>query len=270
MIKKNSKKTDKVKQLGSSAENSFLLYLRDINRIPLLTKEEEQQTAKLAADGNKAAGEKLVTSNLRFVVMIAKKYQGKGLPIQDLISEGNMGLLSAAKHFDADKGYRFITYAVWWIRQSIIKAIHEKGRMIRLPGNKSRELVRAEKNPLLKQKNAQIIKRDVLSLDSPISRRDQSLTLKDFVPDECEHSPEDFAANSILEDEVEKILHCLDKRSADVIRCRFGLGDKSPMTLKEVGDRYQLSRERVRQIENRAIALLKSTSSEHRLDSYIA
>jgi RNA polymerase primary sigma factor len=90
------------------------------------------------------------------------------------------------------------------------------------------------------------------------------------VPDECEHSPEDFAANSILEDEVEKILHCLDKRSADVIRCRFGLGDKSPMTLKEVGDRYQLSRERVRQIENRAIALLKSTSSEHRLDSYIA
>jgi RNA polymerase primary sigma factor len=272
MKNKNSKKKGDSEQRGSCAENSFLSYLRDVKRIPLLDKEEELETAKQAAGGNKAAGEKLITSNLRFVIMIAKKYQGKGLPLQDLISEGNMGLLSAVKHFDADKGYRFITYAVWWIRQAIIKALHEKGRMIRLPSNKSRELVRAERNHLAKPKESRYghIKSDVLSLDAPVSKRDLSLTLKDFVYDECGNSPAEYAANSILEEEVEAILHCLDKRSADIIRCRFGLGGKGPMTLKEVGDRYHLSRERVRQIESRAIILLKSSSCEHRLASYIA
>jgi len=268
MNKSNSKKADAFEPQSSSGENSFLSYLRDINRIPLLSKEDEIETAKLAAAGNKAAGEKLVTANLRFVVMIAKKYQGKGLPIQDLISEGNLGLLSAAKHFDAEKGYRFITYAVWWIRQSIIKAIHEKGRMIRLPNNKSREAARADKNHL--PKNGAYSGSAILSLDAPVSKRDNSLTLKDCVKSESGYSPEDSATNSILEDELEAALSRLDKRSADIIRYRFGLGGKSQMTLKEIGDLYQLSRERVRQIESRAMAQLKSSSREHRLDTYIA
>ena len=254
---------------NTNADSSALdCYLRELHRIPLLSKEEELETAKLASTGNKAATEKLVTSNLRFVIMVAKKYQGNGLPLQDMISEGNMGLLNAVKHFDAEKGYRFITYAVWWVRQAIIKAIHEKGRMIRLPSHKSRELARAEKNQDSNQTNMYI--NDVLSLDEPLSHDSSSATIKDFIPDDFENSPLENAANNILKEEVEAILNTLEERSAEVLRCRYGLGGMPPMTLREVGDRYQLSRERVRQIENRAISQLELSSKEHKLDGYIA
>ncbi|MCL2232971.1 MAG: RNA polymerase sigma factor RpoD/SigA [Treponema sp.] len=269
MTKKKGKKMIDSKMSGKDEGNSFFSYLQEVNRIPLLSKEEELETAKLAAGGNKAAAEKLVTSNLRFVIMVAKKYQGKGLPLQDMISEGNMGLLNAAKHFDAEKGYRFITYAVWWVRQAIIKAIHEKGRMIRLPSHKSRELARAERSLELNDKDMGYCGSDVLSLDEPISF-DTSATIKDFIQDELENSPIEHAANSILKEELEAILNTLEERSAEVLRCRYGLGGMAPMTLSEVGDRYQLSRERIRQIENRAILQLETSSREHKLDSYIA
>ncbi|MCL2380683.1 MAG: RNA polymerase sigma factor RpoD/SigA [Treponema sp.] len=270
-MKKRNKKAGVCEKKHTGAENTYSSYLRDIGRIPLLSKEEELETAKLAAEGNRRAVEKLVTSNLRFVITVAKKYQGHGLHLQDLISEGNVGLMNAAKHFDVGKGYRFITYAVWWIRQAIVKAIHDKGRMIRLPCNKSRELVKAEKSESLNEKTlAMHTASKVLSLDAPLSNDGDSLTMKDFVQDEFENSPAEQAAHSILKGELETILGGLERRSAEVLRCRFGLGGMGPMTLKEVGDRYHITRERVRQIENRAMAQIESSSKDRHLDSYIA
>ena len=269
-MEKKSWKPDASERQYNDVGNSFTSYLRDINRIPLLSKKEELETAKLAADGNNAAREKLITANLRFVVMIAKKYQGHGLPLEDLISEGNMGLLNAIKNFDVEKGYRFITYAVWWVRQAIMKAIHEKGRMIRLPYNKSCELAQSKKNQLPNEKELMYMTNDVLSLDEPLSPYGDSASLKDFIQDEFENSPMEYATNNILKEELEMLLSGLEERAAEVLRCRFGLGGIAPMTLREVGARYDLTRERVRQIENRAISQLESSFREHKLDSYIA
>jgi len=276
-------------------ENSLLLYLQEINRIPLLNKEEEERTARLAAEGNRIAKDKLVSSNLRFVIMVAKKYQGKGLPLEDLIGEGNIGLLNAVKHFDAEKGYRFITYAVWWIRQAIIKAIHEKGRMIRLPSNKANSITRIKRTRQViqnepgrgtgvelrevaafldmapeKAEDLISISQDVISLDDPVSSFEDSLTIKDYIEDEYHKSPVENAMNSILKDEVEMALNGLEKRAAEVLRSRFGLGETGALTLKEVGDRYNLSRERVRQIEKRALGHLEQSSHRKKLESYIA
>jgi len=295
MVKRKKKKADILGRISNSGENTLLLYLQEINRIPLLTKSEEEVTARLAAQGNKAAREKLVNSNLRFVIMVAKKYQGKGLPLEDLISEGNIGLLKAMKHFDAEKGYRFITYAVWWIRQAIIKAIHEKGRMIRLPSNKTTELTKIEKtrqtiqnepgwkpdNEIQKiatfldmspEKAEELIQinQEVVSLEEPVSYQGYPLTIKDFVEDEYGNSPVEFASNSILKSELETILNGLEERAAEVIRCRFGLGDSGPLTLKEVGLRYNLSRERVRQTEKRALSQMLNSFHCSKLESYIA
>jgi len=295
MVKRKKKKADILGRISHSDENTLLLYLQEINRIPLLSKDEEEKTARLAASGNKAAREKLVNSNLRFVIMVAKKYQGKGLPLEDLISEGNVGLLKAVKHFDAEKGYRFITYAVWWIRQAIIKAIHEKGRMIRLPSNKTSELTKIEKTrqvfqnePGWKQdseiqkvaifldispeKTAELlqINQEVISLDDPVSHDGYPMTIKDFIEDEYCKSPVESAANNILKEELDTVLDSLEERAAEVIRCRFGLGDSGPLTLKEVGLRYNLSRERVRQIEKRALVQLLHSSRSHKLESFIA
>jgi len=295
MTKKKYKKIDTAKRTFSAEENTLLLYLREIDKIPLLSKEEEEITASRAAKGDKAAREKLVNANLRFVIVVAKKYQGKGLPLEDLIGEGNIGLLNSIKNYDATKGYRFITYAVWWIRQAIIKAIHEKGRMIRLPSNKTCELTRIEKTRQVIQNepgwkaNAEIRKiamflgiseeralalmqmnQEVMSLEDPISHHGYPLTIKDIVEDVYYNSPVEHAVNSILRDELETILDGLDQRAADVIRCRFGLGETGPKTLKEVGTHYQLSRERIRQIEKRALGQIQHYCLENKLESYIA
>ena len=295
MTKRKNRKADVHGETFDSEGNTLLLYLQEINRIPLLSKAEEEETAKLAAAGNKIAREKLVNSNLRFVIMVAKKFQGKGVPLEDLISEGNIGLLNALKHFDAKKGYRFITYAVWWIRQAVIKAIHEKGRMIRLPNNKSSELARLEKTRQViqnepgakedveirriatfldispeKAADLMMFSQDVLSLDEPVSSSDFSMTIKDFIEDDFFNSPFEQAASSILKSELETALNGLEKRSAEVLRSRFGFGEAGPLTLKEVGIRYDLSRERVRQIEKRALAQLQRSPNSHKLESYIA
>ena len=295
MIKRKSRKADVSIESINYDENTLRLYLNEINRIPLLNKAEEEKTAKLAAAGNKAAKDRLVNSNLRFVVSIAKKYQGQGLPLQDLISEGNIGLLNAIKHFDIEKGYRFITYAVWWIRQAIIKAIHEKARMIRLPVNKSNELIKLKKTQQIIQHNAgwkaddEIkhaasfhdmapnkavdlvqISQDVLSLEDPSQKCLNKLELKDFVEDEYYKSPFEQATNSLLREDLETALNGIEERAAEVIRCRYGLGDTVPMTLKEIGARYNLSRERVRQIEKRALLMLQQSSESSNLAHYIA
>ena len=279
----------------NSEENNLRFYLSEIKRIPVLTKDEEEETAMLAAAGNKAAWDKLINSNLRFVIMLAKKFQGRGLPLEDLISEGNIGLLNAAKRFDAQKGCRFITYAVWWVRQAIVRAINDKGRMIRLPREKSKTLAEIEKSrQALKNKPGQEseaeirdaaafleidpekavglvkISQEVLSLDEPIVKYENSVPVKDLIEDESLNSPHENATNNILKGKLERVLHNLEERAADVIRSRFGLGDSAPMTLKEIGDRYQLSRERVRQIEKRALIQLQQFSLNCKLESYIA
>ncbi|MDR0496317.1 MAG: RNA polymerase sigma factor RpoD/SigA, partial [Treponema sp.] len=271
-------------ETNTSSRSSLNLYLGEINRIPLLNRAEEERYARMAAQGNKAARERLVNANLRFVISVAKKYQGKGLPLEDLISEGNVGLVTAMDHFDVEKGYRFITYAVWWIRQSIIRAIHEKGRMIRLPCNKANELnqinstrqsIQNEQSwnseteiqeiatflEMSPEKAADLMQigLDALSLDDLALKQENSLTVKDFIVDEISMSPSEEAINSILKEELAEAVNGLEKRSAEVLRCRFGLGDSGPMTLKEIGNMYNLSRERIRQIERQALGQLQKS-----------
>ncbi|MDR2900294.1 MAG: RNA polymerase sigma factor RpoD/SigA, partial [Treponema sp.] len=199
----NAKKVQK----NQNDENSLSIYLKEINKIPLLSREDEEATARLAAKGDKAAKDKIVNANLRFVVNVAKKYQGQGLSLSDLISEGNIGLINAVEKFDVEKGYHFISYAVWWIRQSILKAICEKSRMIRLPLNRANELVQIEKAMKLVQEgksseeeineiakmlmmepsmvaNLISISRDMVSLENPVFAEQNSSTLGDFIEDE--------------------------------------------------------------------------------------
>ena len=295
MLKKKTRKAKLSEGTYNSDENTFHLYLQEIKRIPLLSKEEEEETARLAALGNEAAREKLVNANLRFVIMIAKKYQGKGLPLEDLISEGNIGLLNALKNFDVEKGYRFITYAVWWIRQAIIKAIHEKGRIIRLPSNKGMDLTKIEKTrqivknkphlkadeeireiamfldmPEEKVENLVHISKEIFSFEDPLSKYLGSMIIKDNIEDDSSTSPAEQAMSNMLKEDIEEALNSIGKKAAEVLRCRYGLGGFSPMTLKEIGARYNLSRERVRQIEKHALRQLQHSSYTRRLESYTA
>ncbi|MDR3170850.1 MAG: RNA polymerase sigma factor RpoD/SigA [Treponema sp.] len=289
---KMKKENDLAGNAGSD-ENVLSMYLKEINRIPLLTKEEEEQIARAAAQGNKAARDKLVSANLRFVVNVAKKYQGQGLPLSDLISEGNIGLLNAIERYDVDKGYHFISYAVWWIRQAILKAICEKSRMIRLPLNRANELVQIEKARKLVQDDhgtrAEIIEiarllemdadhvedlvnisRDLISLENPVYAEKDSSSLGDFIEDENYCAPDEHAVTSALQDDIEMVLRTLNKKEAEIIRFRFGLGDNVPMSLKEIGDRFNLTKERIRQIEKKALKRLQHPSRQRILESYVA
>jgi RNA polymerase primary sigma factor len=274
-------------------DNSLSIYLKEINKIPLLTCEQEETTARLAASGDKAAKDKMVNANLRFVVNVAKKYQGQGLSLSDLISEGNIGLMNAVDKFDVDKGYHFISYAVWWIRQSILKAICEKSRMIRLPLNRANELVQIERAmkhvqegrstneeiadiaEMLAMEPAMVanlisISRDMVSLENPVFAEKDSSTLGDFIEDEHYQAPEESAMEASLKDDIETALATLNHKEAEIIRSRFGLGKKAPMSLQEIGNRFKLTKERIRQIEKKAIRQLQQSSGRGLLESYVA
>jgi RNA polymerase primary sigma factor len=271
--------------------NNLAIYLKEINDIPLLNREEEDQIAHAAAAGNMTARERLVNANLRFVVNIAKKFQGLGLPLEDLISEGNVGLLNAVDRFDTEKGCHFISYAVWWIRQAIMSALCEKTRMIRLPSNRAAELVKIEKAKKFVKKQfaaegeaARIaeflnmdedhvcdlinISRDMLSLDNPVSNDKESF-LKDFIEDDRYNAPEKDAEQKLMEADIKNVLDTLDKDEADIIRCHYGLG-RYPMSLKEIGAKYNLSKERIRQIEAKALSRLQNPLRKKILQAYVA
>lgn len=274
-------------------ENVLSMYLKEINRIPLLTREEENTYARAAAKGEEFAKHKLVQANLRFVVNVAKKYQNQGLPLTDLISEGNIGLMNAIERFDVEKGYHFISYAVWWIRQAILKAICEKSRMIRLPLNRANELVQIEKarkelqsgqaeDPDLRDVAKAVnmdedhvrdlinISRDLVSLESPVYAEKDSTELGNFIEDEgYKHPEQTLIENSLIED-INTVLNTLTEKESEIIQLRFGLNGKSPLSLKEIGDRYNLTKERIRQIEKKALKRLQHPSRSQLLEAYTA
>jgi RNA polymerase primary sigma factor len=274
-------------------ENVLSIYLREINKIPLLTREEEDRYARLAETGDEMAKHKLVQANLRFVVNVAKKYQNQGLPLSDLISEGNIGLMNAIERFDVDKGYHFISYAVWWIRQAILKAICEKSRMIRLPLNRANELVQIEKvrkdiqgrygeeaeiRKIAKTLNMDKehvadlinISRDLISLETPVYNEKDSSILGDFVEDEGYKAPDTQVEEKALRDDINVVLGTLTQKESEIVQYRFGLNGRSPLSLKEIGDRYNLTKERIRQIEKKALRRLQHPNRVRRLQAYMA
>ena len=277
---------------ANTNENSALtLYLRDIEKIPLITRDEEYELALKAKAGDSYARERLVNGNLRFVVSIAKQYQNRGLPLIDLISEGNIGLLTAIDKFEPDKGYHFISYAVWWIRQAILKAIGEKSRMIRLPMNKSADLIQILQAKTNLEKNGMDdvslddiarecgmdrndvleimqIARDVSSLDAPVSAGEDT-SYGDFI--ECDKPrPDEVVMTEALKASVNRILDTLSEKERGIIKLRFGLDNQEAMSLKEVGEIYHLTKERIRQIEKKVLTSLAENQEVKELKAYIA
>lgn len=275
-------------------ENILSMYLKDINKVSLLSREEEIDLALKAKAGDKAAKDKIVNANLRFVVNVAKKYQNHGLDLPDLISEGNIGLLTAVDRFDVSKGYHFISYAVWWIRQAILKAICEKSRAIRLPLNRANELVQieharklmagdkteeqefAEVARMLKMDKQHVremvnISRDMISLDAQIASSDNDRTsVSDFIEDERYDNPDEEAISNAMKRDIGDVLNTLKPNEAKVLSLRYGLNGTRPMSLKEVGDTCNLTKERIRQIEKHAIVRMRHPRRMQRLEAYIA
>jgi RNA polymerase primary sigma factor len=280
-------------ELGTSLDVSSLsVYLREINKIPLLTREEEVYLARSARDGSQDAKDKLIQANLRFVVNVAKKYQNQGLTLSDLISEGNLGLITAVDKFDVDKGYHFISYAVWWIKQSILKAICEKSRMIRLPLNRANELLQIEKvkreigsnkdgeadieeiADFLDMDKSRIndlinASKEFVSLETPLSSDKDANTISDLMEDTKGADPEEVLIDRTLQESIEEVLSTLTEKESNVIKYRFGLNGERPHSLKEIGDKYNLTKERIRQIEKKAISRLRHPSRSQKLKSYV-
>ncbi|MCD7894481.1 MAG: RNA polymerase sigma factor RpoD [Erysipelotrichaceae bacterium] len=285
---------DDPNQLGSNVKinDPVKMYLKEIGRAELLTHEEEIELAKRILDGDEEAKKKLAAANLRLVVSIAKRYVGRGMLFLDLIQEGNMGLIKAVEKFDYTKGFKFSTYATWWIRQAITRAIADQARTIRIPVhmvetiNKltrvQRQLVQelgreptAEEIAELmdgmtpeKVREIQKISLEPVSLETPIGEEDDS-HLGDFIEDEGAMSPDDYAANELLKDELNEVLLELTDREEKVLRLRFGLDDGRTRTLEEVGKEFNVTRERIRQIEAKALRKLKHPSRSKRLKDFL-
>ncbi|RKX78240.1 MAG: RNA polymerase subunit sigma [Spirochaetes bacterium] len=291
-VKKKKKKLDTTRGINDN-ENILSIYLKEINKVPLLTREEEDRYARRAAEGDEEAKNLLIKANLRFVVNVAKKYQNQGLPLSDLISEGNIGLMNAIERFDVNKGYHFISYAVWWIRQAILKAICEKSRMIRLPLNRANELVQIEKarkhlqaekgeEPTMEEIGKAVnmdpehvtdllnISRDLVSLETPVYAEKDSSILGDFIEDSGYRHPEEEIVEKSLKEDINNVLKTLSKKEAEIIKYRFGLNGRHPLSLKEIGDKYNLTKERIRQIEKKALKRLQHPSRSQYLESYSA
>ncbi len=274
------------------ADDSVRLYLREIGKIPLLTAEEELKLAHEVVAGDRGAKDKMAEANMRLVVSIAKRYVGRGLDLLDLIQEGNTGLLRAVEKFDPDKGFKFSTYATWWIRQAITRAIADQARTIRIPVhmvetiNKllrtqrrlTQELNREPTNEeIAKEMEIEVdkvehimkIKQDISSLDASIRDDEEDSVLADFIEDEDTVSPEESATNQLLKEQVKDMLGALTEREQKIIKLRFGLEDGKSHTLEEVGQEFSVTRERIRQIEAKALAKLRKHRDAKKLHDYI-
>jgi RNA polymerase primary sigma factor len=272
-------------------DSSLSWYLEQINKIPLLTREEEDDYARKTRAGDEDAKNMLVKSNLRFVVSIAKKYQTTGIALLDLINEGNMGLIKAAERFDPDKGFHFISYAVWWIRQAIMLAISQKTSLIRIPLNRTAELQKIERvqkdlenelgreptaheiSEILDIKNEEInhlrnITQDYVSLDASLGDADDN-TIINLIEDEHIEAPDKKILDESLHNELQSVLLTLTTSEREILRMRFGLDGEKPMSLQKIGEKFHLSKERIRQIEKKAIRRLRHPSRSQKLKSYL-
>ncbi|MBR6253357.1 MAG: RNA polymerase sigma factor RpoD [Clostridia bacterium] len=272
-------------------EDPVRLYLKEIGKIPLLTTEEEVEYAKRMLDGDVKARQKLSEANLRLVVSIAKKYVGRGMLFLDLIQEGNLGLIKAVEKFDYRKGFKFSTYATWWIRQAITRAIADQARTIRIPVHMVEtinKLIRTQRHllqtlgreptieevaaememPVERVKEIKKVSQEPVSLETPIGEEEDS-HLGDFIPDEDAPSPSELAAYTLLREQLDEIIQTLTPREAKVLRLRFGLDDGKARTLEEVGKEFNVTRERIRQIEAKALRKLRHPSRSKKLKDYM-
>jgi RNA polymerase primary sigma factor len=278
--------------LDDIADDSVRLYLREIGKIPLLTAEEELELARRVVAGDKRAKDKMAEANMRLVVSIAKRYVGRGLDLLDLIQEGNTGLLRAVEKFDPDKGFKFSTYATWWIRQAITRAIADQARTIRIPVhmvetiNKllrtqrrltqelnreptNEEIAQAMEMEVEKVEHIMKIKQDISSLDASVRDDEEDSVLGDFIVDEDTMSPEESATTQLLKEQVKDMLGALTEREQKILKLRFGLEDGKSHTLEEVGQEFSVTRERIRQIEAKALAKLRKHKDAKKLHDYI-
>jgi RNA polymerase primary sigma factor len=275
----------------SRASQSLDKYLQEIGEVPLLSPQEEIELARRIKEGNQISLERLTKANLRFVVSVAKQYQNQGLSLGDLINEGNLGLIKAAKRFDETRGFKFISYAVWWIRQSILQALAEQSRVVRLPLNRVGALNKIgkaysaleqefEREPSPSEIADQLDMTDFevadtlkisgrhLSMDAPFSNSEDNRLL-DVIQNDHLPPPDDDLMDESLRVEIDRALATLTKREAEVVRLYFGLGQEHPLTLEEIGERFNLTRERVRQIKEKAIRRLRHTSRSRALRAFL-
>ena len=276
------------------SDDSVRLYLREIGKIPLLNAEEELELAKRVVDGDRRAKDKMAEANMRLVVSIAKRYSGRGLDFLDLIQEGNTGLLRAVEKFDPDKGFKFSTYATWWIRQAITRAIADQARTIRIPVHMVEtinKLLRTQRRmtqelnrePTIEELAKELemepekveyvikIKQDITSLDAGVGRdgEDEDSVLGDFIEDEDGATPEESATSQLLKEQVQAVLSTLSEREQKIVKMRFGLENGKSHTLEEVGQEFAVTRERIRQIEAKALAKLRKHKDAKKLHEYL-
>lgn len=271
--------------------SSIDMYLREISKVPLMSPEEEREVAKRAKEGDQEAIDRLVRANLRFVVSVAKKYMNQGLPLEDLINDGNVGLITAAHRFDVDRGYKFISYAVWWIRQAMLQSLSHHSRIVRVPLNRTNVVHRTGKAareleqefgrvpsseeiaehldlPLDEVREARSIASVHLSLDETVSEEDDDTSLVAKLEDQAAVTPDYLTYEASLSEDLRKVLSTLTEREQNILVMYYGLDGEEPITLEEIGKRIGLTRERIRQIKDKAILRLQHRSRAEYLEGY--